>query len=99
MFTITLAFANVRHSRFSLEDVSDSMRTMWQNHGYDSAFAAAGVIGRRPEFCISDPRRIKIVGLECSGHAGWLVCVECTDMIYTPKTHISKRKFRCRECR
>jgi len=85
--------------QFTLGDRNDPMRTAWQEHGYDSAFAGEGVIGKRPEFCIADPGRITIVGLECWGHDGWRVCVGCKDMIYSPKSKKSVRKFRCSRCR
>eukprot|EP00041_Stephanoeca_diplocostata_P009909 m.156654 g.156654 ORF g.156654 m.156654 type:complete len:380 (-) comp17946_c0_seq1:812-1951(-) len=85
--------------QYTLDDKSNPMRKTWQDHGYDSAYAAAGVIGKRPEFCISDPRRIKIVGLACAGHEGWMVCIKCKDMIYSPKTQIPQHKYRCKGCR
>lgn len=88
--------------QYTVQDVNDPMRTSWQDHGFDSAFAAAGVIGKRPEFCISDPRRVRIDGLECSGNDGWMKCVKCSDMVYSPlagNVPKRKRKFRCRSCK
>jgi hypothetical protein len=38
-------------------------RTSWASQGYDSAWAAAGVIGEMEENCVRDPARIRITNL------------------------------------
>lgn len=85
--------------QYTVKSKNDPLRTEWYKHGYDSAFAAAGVIGARPEFCISDPKRVIVDGLECTGNDGWMLCVGCSNMVYAPTTKVSKKKFRCRDCR
>lgn len=40
---------------------NDPMMKSWQHNGYDSAYAAAGVIGQEEENCIKDPVAITIV--------------------------------------
>ena len=49
----------------------DSNRTKWQEMGYDSAWAAEGIIGEREENCIKDPRppRVTIKNV-ILGHTG-----------------------------
>ena len=51
--------------------VNDSNRTKWQEMGYDSAWAAEGIIGEREENCIKDPRppRVTIQNISL-GHTG-----------------------------
>ena len=46
-----------------IESSDDPMRTTWLTHGYDSAWARAGVIGIREENCVSDPSRITVVDI------------------------------------
>ena len=43
--------------------------TGWQQRGYDSAWAAEGVIGEREENCVRDPARIRITNVVL-GHTG-----------------------------
>ena len=40
---------------------NDSNMAKWQEMGYDSAWAAAGIIGEREENCIKDPRPPRVV--------------------------------------
>ena len=49
----------------------DSNMAKWQEMGYDSAWAAAGIIGEREENCIKDPRppRVTIKNV-ILGHTG-----------------------------
>jgi len=50
---------------------NDSNMAKWQEMGYDSAWAAAGIFGEREENCIKDPRppRVKITDV-ILGHTG-----------------------------
>jgi hypothetical protein len=48
---------------YHVKSRSDPMITNWQQHGYDSAFAAAGVIGEREEHCIKDAQRIRVTNV------------------------------------
>jgi hypothetical protein len=50
---------------------NDSNMAKWQEMGYDSAWAAAGIIGEREENCIKDPRppRVMIKNV-IFGHTG-----------------------------
>jgi len=51
--------------------VDDSNRTKWQEMGYDSAWAAQGIIGEREENCIKDPRPPRVVIQNITlGHTG-----------------------------
>ena len=44
---------------------------MWQQMGYDSAWAAKGIIGEREENCIKDPRPPRVVIEHITlGHTG-----------------------------
>ena len=54
---LQLAAGNCLH----LDRSNIHMKGTWQNAGYDSAHAAAGVLGggSREEYCIKDPRRIR----------------------------------------
>ena len=42
-------------------NANDSNRQNWQEMGYDSSWAAAGIIGEREEYCIKDPRPPRVV--------------------------------------
>jgi hypothetical protein len=42
-------------------NANDSNRQNWQEMGYDSAWARAGIIGEREENCIKDPRPPRVV--------------------------------------
>eukprot|EP01047_Picozoa_sp_COSAG01_P017644 COSAG01_NODE_938_length_12628_cov_8.320137_7_plen_146_part_00 len=48
---------------YHVRDRSDPMMRTWAEHGYDSAYAAAGVIGLREEHCIKDPQRIRVTNV------------------------------------
>ena len=85
--------------QYTVEHKDDPMRTSWQDFGFDSAYAAAGVIGKRPEHCVADPSRVTIEGLETSGHHDWIQCTSCNDMIYMPTCTIPRERFLCRRCR
>jgi len=50
---------------------NDSNMAKWQEMGYDSAWAAAGIIGEREENCIKDPRPPRVVIQHITlGHTG-----------------------------
>jgi hypothetical protein len=50
---------------------NDSNMAKWQQMGYDSAWAAAGIIGEREENCIKDPRPPRVVIQHITlGHTG-----------------------------
>jgi hypothetical protein len=52
-------------------NANDSNRQNWQQMGYDSAWARAGIIGEREETCIKDPRPPRVVIKHiCLGHTG-----------------------------
>jgi hypothetical protein len=42
-------------------NANDSNRQNWQEMGYDSSWAAAGIMGEREEYCIKDPRPPRVV--------------------------------------
>ena len=50
---------------------NDSNKAKWQEMGYDSAWAAAGIIGEREENCIKDPHPPRVVIQHITlGHTG-----------------------------
>ena len=52
-------------------NANDSNRQNWQQMGYDSAWARAGIIGEREENCIKDPRPPRVVIEHITlGHTG-----------------------------
>ena len=56
---------------YKVTSANDSNKAKWQEMGYDSAWAAEGVIGEREENCIKDPRppRVMIQNITL-GHTG-----------------------------
>ena len=48
---------------YRVQSRQDPMMQTWQQQGYDSAFADAGVIGEREEHCIKDARRISVTNV------------------------------------
>jgi hypothetical protein len=48
---------------YSVSSRDDPYIRTWQDQGYDSAYAAAGVIGNREEHCIKDPSRIRVTNV------------------------------------
>ena len=56
---------------YSVTDNSDRNKAKWQDMGYDSAWAAEGIIGEREENCIKDPRPPRVVIKHIDlGHTG-----------------------------
>jgi hypothetical protein len=56
---------------YSVTDNSDRNKAKWQDMGYDSAWAAEGIIGEREENCIKDPRPPRVVIQNITlGHTG-----------------------------
>ncbi|EOD39072.1 hypothetical protein EMIHUDRAFT_223954 [Emiliania huxleyi CCMP1516] len=58
---------------------SQGERTSWAARGYDSAWAAEGVIGIREEHCVRDPARIRITNVvlgntRAAQDSGYQVC-------------------------
>eukprot|EP01051_Picozoa_sp_SAG22_P004629 SAG22_NODE_253_length_13622_cov_15.026471_6_plen_231_part_00 len=46
---------------YQVDGQDAALRTKWAKHGYDSAYAPAGAIGKMSEICIHDARRIHVV--------------------------------------
>ena len=64
---------------YRVRSSSQEERTSWAAHGYDSAWAAEGVIGIREENCVRDPARIRITNVvlgntRAAQDSGYEVC-------------------------